>query len=56
MIYNERVFETDLPPTYVFTNTSTGELIAYFLDQLTGFEARGELQYLGLISESMGGE
>jgi hypothetical protein len=53
LVYRERVFEEDHPPSFIFTRADTGEQVAYFLEQLTHYEETGQLQYLGLIPESM---
>lgn len=53
MVYRERVFEEDHPPSFIFTRRDTSEPVAYFLEQLTHYEETGQLQYLGLIPESM---
>lgn len=47
MIYQERVFEEDHPPTFVFRREN-GELIGFLLEQLTVMEQDGQLKYIGV--------
>lgn len=48
MLYLERIFEEDHPPSFLFEVKDTGEQVAYFLEQLTHYEETGQLRYLGL--------
>lgn len=47
MIYDGRVFEDDHPPTFVFRKEN-GELVGFFLEQLTAMEQDGQLKYIGV--------
>ncbi len=47
MVYEERVFQDDHPPTFVFRKEND-ELVGYFLEQLTELEKDGQLKYIGV--------
>lgn len=47
MVYQERAFEEDHPPTFIFLREN-GEYAGFLLDQLTEMEKDGNLKYIGV--------